>query len=508
MLGRATRIITFVVLLLGIACVGNRYGELALAAPQPDQTVEIYIPFLPIISQPPSAELKIAHMGMFQSVQSPSNDVSLIAGKPAMLRVYAQASQITGDLPFAVVTVEAKRDGITLGALSIGQNVVTSEETAENLESTFNFDLPLDWLQGKVTLTAEIDALNSVVEFDEKNNSFSSTFTFQAVPPLDLTIVPITYTDTVTGITFSQAAHDDISSWLLSAFSVSEINVDIRAPINFTGDLRQGEEWGRLLTELTSVWAAEAGLGSAQIYYGLVPNSAPGGQSWFPGGISGIGWIGQRVSLGIDFGEATGMNAGHEIGHNLGRKHAPCGNPGGVDPLFPYPNASIGVYGVDTTEEILLAPELTHDVMSYCGPQWVSDYTYEALMQDQMIKGDQVGSETEGLLLSASLDATSQAFKPLPSVNLARITVYPQLKKSSTYQVHLFDANETFIGSYPATLFEAEEDGVTARMLMAFVPSTAETVHVSAVRFLEGDEVIAEQVVKNAAYEQPEVNLP
>lgn len=495
MQGHATRLITFVVLLLGIACVHHWRGDIVMAASQPNQIVKVYLPILHVNAQQPTSELHIVHMGLYQSVQSASNGVTLIADKPALLRVYAQASQISASTPLASVTVEASRDGQAIGSITIGPEEVSAAPTADDLESTFNFDLPVDWLNGQITLTASIDPVNDVIEPNETNNSISADFEFQSVPPLDLTIVPIQYVDTVTGVTFTETVHDPISPWLLSVFPISQVNVTFHTPIIFEGDLRQGADWGRLLEDLTTLWATEAGPESPHIYYGLVPNSAPGGESWFAGGISGYGWIGKRVSLGMDFGEATGENAGHEIGHNLGRQHAPCGNPGNVDPHYPYPDASIGVYGVDTSEEVLLDPAQTRDMMSYCGPEWVSDYTYEGLLQNQLLKGSQIGSQVDGLLLRAVIDVDSTIVEALPVYYLDQTFDYSHGQASGEHQVQLVDEAGSLIGSYPATLYEAEELGVSTRMLIALAPPPADGRHLGMVRFLEGDKVIAEQPV-------------
>jgi hypothetical protein len=79
----------------------------------------------------------------------------------------------------------------------------------------------------------------------------------------------------------------------------------------------------------------------------------------------------------------------HEIGHNHGRDHAPCGDPGGPDPDYPYAGAVIGVTGYDIHKGTLMyagvpdaeyGMELT-DFMSYCWPNWWSDYTWQALVE-------------------------------------------------------------------------------------------------------------------------------
>jgi len=488
---QATRLIAFVVMLLCGASAGLWYGQPLQAAPQLEQNIVVYIPVVHVRPPVAAGDLEIVHMGLYQSVQNPANSVTLIAHKPALLRVYAQASAAAVGT-MAQVTVDAYRANQYLGSLTVGPQAVTGQALVDDLDSTFNFELPTEWLEGQVTLRAIVDQADVIAESNEVNNVRESTFNFRAVPALELTIVPIQYTDTVSGITFSQPGHDPISDWLLSAFPISDINVTIHEPFSFTGDLRRGEEWNKLLGQLTQLWTVEVGPGSSHIYFGLVPNSAPGGESWFVGGVSGLGWNGLRVSLGLDVGEATGETAGHEIGHNFNRSHAPCGNPGGVDPNFPYPNAVIGVYGVDTSEETLLDPNLTHDMMSYCGPEWVSDYTYEGLFQDQVQRSNRNGPQGEGLLIRATVDGTSLTPMPVLQLNQRFLPV----DKVAKQQVQLLDERGEVIGVYPAELYVAEEEGVSARMLMAFVPLPANGARVGQVRFLQDGAIVAE---RNAA---------
>ena len=121
---------------------------------------------------------------------------------------------------------------------------------------------------------------------------------------------------------------------------------------------------------------------------GYVSSGPTGPSSLFPGGDSTQ-----------TFGDWYG---GHEIGHSFGRAHPGFINSAGVavgycgaagpDTLYPYPNAQIsdnqddlvGLDVGDTTNGIPLAvlDGVSHfDVMSYCAlPQWMSDYTYEAIL--------------------------------------------------------------------------------------------------------------------------------
>lgn len=491
---QATRLIALVVLLLGGACIVFGHGERVSAASQRDRTTTIYLPIVHIRATQPTSDLQIVHLGLYQSVQNHSNDVPLVAHKPALLRVYAQASTQSGTVPLAAVTVDAHRNGQLLGSISADAEHVSVAPSVDDLDSTFNFNLPDAWLEGDVTLTATIDSPDAVPELNEANNALQASFAFHAVPALDLTIVPIQYIDTVTGVTFYVAGHDPVSEWLLSAFPISEVNVTIHEPLTFTGDLRQGGEWSRLLDAVTALWAVEAGPGSAHIYYGLVPNSTPSGDSWFGGGVSGLGWIGQRVSLGLDVGEFTGESAGHEIGHNFGRRHAPCGSPSGVDPHFPYPNASIGVYGVDVTDDTLMDPEQTHDVMSYCGPEWVSDYTYKGLFQDQSVRGSRMGNRGEGLLVSARLDGDKVESFAAYRLNQP----FMPTDRSNGYQVQLLDDKGISLGVFPAELYQAEETGVSTQMLLAHVPLAGlQADRVDSVRFLVGGALLVERTISD-----------
>ncbi len=483
------RLIVGIAMALGITWIGLFQQRFVAAAPQRNQANDIFLPVIPIRSSQVMNDMQVIHLGLFQSVQSQSNDVTLIARKPAILRVYAQASNSGGPAPFSQVRVDAHRNGKLIGSLTSDPQVISALPTSDEMSSTINVELPVEWLSGSLELTATIDGAQTIPEYDEANNSVRATFQFQDVAPLELAIIPITYHDTVTGKTYAEPAHDPITGWLLSAFPVSDVSVTLHAPLQFSGNLRQFDDWSRLLTELTTLWANEAGPDSSQIYFGLVPNRAGDGSGWFNGGVSGLGWIGQRVSVGLDVGPDTGPSAAHEIGHNLGRQHAPCGNPSGVDPHFPYPNASIGVFGVDTSDETLLDPNLTHDVMSYCGPEWVSDYTYEALFQDQYLRGGKPNHRGDGTYITTLVDG------PQADALTAKSNGSDS-GSAGRYRVQVLDDRGVVVASYPAELYVAEEMGFSVTMLGAFIPAELGKSADGNLRFLDGDAVILERSVE------------
>ena len=105
------------------------------------------------------------------------------------------------------------------------------------------------------------------------------------------------------------------------------------------------------------------------------------------GCVAGLGFIVEstnddymRVSVALGYsGVEMAMSAAHELGHNHGRAHAPCGGAQGVDGGYPYDGGVIGVWGADTDALALKRDTLAKDMMGYCFLPWVSDYTYFAL---------------------------------------------------------------------------------------------------------------------------------
>lgn len=172
--------------------------------------------------------------------------------------------------------------------------------------------------------------------------------------------------------------------------------------------------------------------------------------------------------FGID---ATGELAGHEIGHNFGRYHAPCGVSGtnwSTDPK--HADASIGEYGLDGIGGTLQLwdPATAKDVMSYCSNQWVSDFTYKGLFSDQVNYGAFIWTpQEESLLISGSVSEDW-------GVSLDPVYFAPATVKSSQnafYQVELLDVAGNVIATHPVDLLFAEEEDVSVRAIRGVVPA-------------------------------------
>lgn len=74
-------------------------------------------------------------------------------------------------------------------------------------------------------------------------------------------------------------------------------------------------------------------------------------------------------------------------------------------PELPLPGRKIGTWGYDLADGTLKDPGQRYDLMSYCGPQWVSDYTYEGAQSflENNPPSPQSLPQEEGLLFSGYL---------------------------------------------------------------------------------------------------------
>ncbi len=107
----------------------------------------------------------------------------------------------------------------------------------------------------------------------------------------------------------------------------------------------------------------------------------------------------------------------HELGHNLSLGHAPCIANTGLDPAYPYADASTGSWGYDAGR--ILDPDTAHDLMAYCYPPWISDYNFKKLVDYRNSKtGNSIKEEPSfasklsgnTLLLWGGTDAASRPF--------------------------------------------------------------------------------------------------
>jgi hypothetical protein len=238
----------------------------------------------------------------------------------------------------------------------------------------------------------------------------------------------------ITGDVASGSAERYLSS-LRELWPVRDLDVDVRTAYETSARLDTEDGWLQILEEIDALRVAD---GSDRNYYGVV--RLQGGP-----GIAGIGYVGWPDAVGGDDPNLAPEILAHEIGHNFGLYHAPCGGASGTDPLYPYNAARTGAFGYDATAGTVKAPTEMHDIMSYCNPKWVSDYNYEKVFELRAKAAGEEGTPAEdGVLLWGRIGAGGAVLEPA-----FRLPLSPRLPtRRGPYRVEGLDAKGARLFSF------------------------------------------------------------
>jgi hypothetical protein len=330
---------------------------------------------------PPPAGLNLTIDGLHvqQVVQSYAGSVPLVAGRDGLLRVFVKANGTNTATP--AVRVRFYDGGtltstITITAPSSAVPQVVSEGT---LTSSWNYSIPGSLLQPGLRILADVDPTNVVTESSEADNSYPSTGTplsmdVRSVSTFSLRFVPVLQSANGLqgGVTAGNAG--TFLAQIRSLFPLGTIDADVRAAFTTAAPALQSGDgngaWSQILSEVNALRTAD---GSTRYYYGVV-------KVGYSSGIAGLGYVPGRASIGWDHLPSGSEVMAHEVGHNFGRFHAPGCGAGNPDGSYPHADGKIGVYGYDLPGNALRSPSTYHDLMGYCNTNWISDYTYTAIL--------------------------------------------------------------------------------------------------------------------------------
>lgn len=470
----------------------------------PDANPKLYLPMMMRIG-----DLYISNIEITQSVQNLSSPVKLVANRPTVVRVYARTSKSTS-VSNLQATLTAYRGSSSLGTLTLnGGTAYPASTSLDSLRASssksFNFQLPSNWITaGTLTLVADLDTAKVIPETNE-NNLYQQVAAFNSMPVLNVMAVPIEYYDYSTGRTYPPPSTSWLDEALYRMYPVHDVNVAVHPAYHFDGNLDNSSDWGVLLNEISTLKDIE-GQPNSTVYFGVIPLLDSSGSSWFDGsGVVGYGWVGWRAAIGVTkatirigswYYNIPGDDyAAHEVGHNFGRLHAPCGVTG--ESSYPYSGGIIGQYGFQVSQlptQIVVDKNWT-DIMSYCDNQWVSDYTYTGLYNNQVYVGNQTTQpETESLYLRVNFNPDGQA-SLAPVYQLPASPSY--LPTNSEYVFQLLDSQGKPVAEYPMDLLTAEEEGFTTHSIRAWLPKPQTPF--SQIRLLKSGQTLAIHNLDNDA---------
>lgn len=321
--------------------------------------------------------LRIDGLYLTQSVQTYDGSVPLVKDRDGYLRVFVTATQ--PNLATPTVRVRFFSNGVQVSESMISAPGVSVPQSPNegNLSSSWNLPVPKALIQPNLSILAEVDTPNAVVEADETDNAFPASGTplpmdVRTASTFSVRMVPIIQSANGRIGNVTNVNKDGFLTATMRLHPLANYDVDLRAPYTTNAPVvdkdNANNAWTTILSQLDAIRTAD---GSARYYYGVL--NPP-----YNSGVAGIGYISGQTALGWDKGGADHV-AAHEWGHNWGRRHAPCGGAGNPDTNYPYADGSIGVYGLDVAARTLKPPTST-DLMGYCSNEWISAYTYTGVL--------------------------------------------------------------------------------------------------------------------------------
>ena len=352
------------------------------------------------ISVPGTVNLVIDGLTITQSVQSYDDTVPLVANRDAYLRVFVRADQANTATPAVRVQLYqgANPTPVITYTLSAPTASVPMSADQGTLNSSWNQLIPAALMTTGLRIQADVDPGNGVPESNEGDNTYPASglqkqLDVRAVAPLSIELVPVT----VKGLT-GNVTTGNLNQFLVTLKKVMPLQT-VTPTVRVTAytstadtlkSLNDNGAWGTVLSEIFALQAAE---GTGKYFYGVVKTT-------YNSGTAGIGYVGNKGAVGWDKLPSGDEVLAHEVGHNFSLNHAPGCGAGNPDPAFPFPDGSIGNWGLDVGSLALKGPA-TLDLMGYCGgAKWISAYHYQkAFNFRQNNMGTVIAGAESGLLV-------------------------------------------------------------------------------------------------------------
>lgn len=330
------------------------------------------------LSAPATLNLRLDGAYLTQAAQRYDGTGPLVAGRDAYLRAFAvanEANTVMASVRVRLFHGAALVQTWTLPAPFAGVPTAPDESS---LLSSWNIRVPGALVQPGLNMLVDVDPDDAIPETDDSDNGYPASgipqiLDVRALPTLSVRFVPVL--QQVNGL------QGNVTSGNAPAFleettrmlPVAAWQADVRDVYTTSAPALESNNannaWNTILSEVLALKTAD---GSTRYYYGVVRVS-------YSSGVAGIGYVGgtARTALGWDRLPSGSSVMAHELGHNMGRRHAPCGGAPSPDSSYPYEGGSIGIWGVDVAVLALMSPGTFRDLMGYCSAEWVSDYTWD-----------------------------------------------------------------------------------------------------------------------------------
>ena len=305
-----------------------------------------------------------------QVVQSREFPVPLVAGEPALLRVFVTAERVT-NAGMPPVRATFYRDGAMIHEADIPakSDPIPAAIDESSLSKSVNAEIPGWVIQPGLEVVIEPDPDGTLDPALGVAGRIPATgrmaVDVHAMPVFELTLVPFLWEESpdasILEITAAMAGDPEGHELLEDTRLLLPVAaMDVKAHESVATPTNNGFA---IMEQTEMIRVAEGGRGH---YLGVM--AGPTGPGRLLGVANGIGsWS--------SFSVLDSETIAHEFGHNRNLYHAPCGGAGGPDRYYPYGSGNIGAWGYDSRTGDLVPPDQP-DLMSYCDPYWISDYQF------------------------------------------------------------------------------------------------------------------------------------
>ena len=344
---------------------------------------------------PVRPEVHVEAAYLVQAAQDMDGSVPLVAGRQARLRVFARGADGADTVQFRPLALFYR--GATIDSVWMETGSVPAAVDEGDESKSFDATIPGSVVQSGLQMVVEVNpggrvalASGSAARYPRSGRA---SVAVHQLSRFDLTLVPIHFgrtvnngrATTITALAAEIAGTDTsgVISYTRNILPIGNIRVTTRQPYVTWADTSQNG----LHTLLSELGTLRQTHGPSEYYHGFVarPSTAANTNRW---GWAGIAMRPGPASLTVTHAAdgsgsltAWGVAAtmAHELGHNLGLRHTPCGYPSNVDPDFPHSDGSVGVHGYSFSTAFvsgLVTPGGHYDLMSYCDPEWTSGYSF------------------------------------------------------------------------------------------------------------------------------------
>lgn len=323
-------------------------------------------------------------------------DLPILGGRDALLRVYPEST--TGyDGRALNVVVEVESPGMPTRRSGLAGVTISAASYDAAPGSYFDLLLPGAWLTEASSIRVRIEDPSAGVGSGPAQWPELEPRALGAVSDLGgitLVLVPLRFDTDGSGRLpdTSPEVLETIYEMFTSAYPYANIELRVHDVVAWDEPLQYSRnvDWGDVNQFLGDLRDAE-GAPAWEYWYGLMAPaetradycnnirrffSCTTGQSY-----TAI-VRGTRNGSGVWYPELRSMfTLAHEIGHQHGLGHAPCGGASNAEASFPYSEGATGVFGWNRYSGEFYDPSDHRDFMGYCNPQWISDHNFRRLHQ-------------------------------------------------------------------------------------------------------------------------------